>query len=361
VAYSFLPVTPPDYEGGSLVNLVATIERHLAGSSPGIPLRQELVPAARSYIVVLFDGLGAGQLDHPDAVGLHPARVGVIDTVFPATTTSALASIATGMTPAGHGLLGYEVWLPEIDQVINTIHWKPLGGGSVVDIDFDAFLPRPNTWERLVDAGLEPVTVQPAQFEGTPLSRVLYRSCRYEGVETYDEWLEATVSLAAEPGRLVFSYFGAVDVAAHLKGQTSDEYAGALRLASALWERLAAGAPDGTAVIGTADHGHVDVATKIELDPDTPGDIHGDGRVILSRSDISHLADGLPATWVDGDELAALFGTGERHPAFAHRMAAGALIADDGVRLLHHFSDKRLIGVHGALSAAERLIPILVA
>jgi hypothetical protein len=355
-------VNAPDYSGGSIINLVATIEGNLAGSTPGTPLVDRLVPDARSYLVVLFDGLGDSQLAHPDADPLRASRVGAIDTVFPCTTTTALASIVTGMTPAEHGLLGYEMWLPEAGGPLNTIHWTPVGGGDVVDVDFDSFLPSPNLWERLAATGVEPVTVQPAAFAGSPLSRVLYRGCRYEAVDSYDEWLDAALSLVAEPGRLVFAYLGAVDVAAHLRGQASEEYAGALRLAGALWERLVATTPDGTAVIGTADHGHVDAGDKVRLDTtlEEAGRTFGGGRVMFAMNDVAGYADGLPAQWVGGTALTSLFGPGNRHPAFEGRAPAGAFFADDGVRLLHRHSDKRLVGVHGALSDAERRVPVLV-
>ena len=356
-------MTPPDYAGGSIVNLVASIEQRLTGSTTGTPLRNELIPESSSYLVVLFDGLGDGQLANREAAPLAASRAGAVDTVFPTTTTTALASIATAAAPAQHGLLGYEMWLPEADRPVNTIHWKPVGGGNVIDIDFDGFLPSPNLWERLVAAGCEPVTVQPSNFAGTPLSRVLYRGCRYEPVDTYEAWLEAAIALVAEPGRLVFAYFGAIDVAAHLKGQQSEEYAGAVRLAGALWERLVLRLPPGAGLVGTADHGHIDVVSTVKLDDELQklGEVCGDGRTIFARSDVSHLGAGLPATWVDAPEVTTWFGPGPPNPSFAERAPAGTFVADDGVRLLHDNSDPRLIGTHGALSAAEIRVPVLIA
>ena len=348
----------PDYEGGSVINVMATLEQRLTGSTPATPLPEDPIPEADSYLVVLFDGLGDLQLRHPEASTLWADRIATVDTVFPSTTTTALASIATASSPAQHGLLGYEMWLPGTGA-INTIHWKPVGGGDVVDVDFDAFLPEHNLWERLAAGGAEPITVQPAAFAGTPMSRVLYRGCRYEPVDTYEEWLEATVGLVAEPKRLVFAYLGAVDVAAHLKGQASDEYAGALRLATALWDRLKATLPDGVAVLGIADHGHVDATDRVDIGDLRETRAFGGGRVIFTM-DGPEGGEDLPATWMGREALAELFGPGPRHPAFDARMPEGAWFADDGVRLLHRHSDKRLVGVHGALSDAERQVPLLL-
>ncbi|NIR38997.1 MAG: alkaline phosphatase family protein, partial [Actinobacteria bacterium] len=62
---------------------------------------------------VLFDGLGDGQLHHPAAAALAASRRAAIDAPFPTTTTVSLATIATGRSPAEHGLLGYQLWIPE--------------------------------------------------------------------------------------------------------------------------------------------------------------------------------------------------------------------------------------------------------
>ncbi|MCP4222511.1 MAG: hypothetical protein GY773_04120, partial [Actinomycetia bacterium] len=194
-------IKPPDYGGGSLVNLMAELEARLGGS-PLLPrLHQPLtdaVPEAPTYVVVLFDGLGQAQLDHPAAT-LASDNVGRIDAPFPTTTTVSLATVATGLPPSQHGLLGYQLWMPEVEQVVNTIKWSTLWGDAL-EIDTEAFLPGPNLWERLTAIGREPITVQPGHFAGSPLSKALYRGCRYESAFTSDEVIGATSDLAAEAG-----------------------------------------------------------------------------------------------------------------------------------------------------------------
>ena len=48
-------------------------------------------------------------------------------------------------------------------QVANTIKWTTLWGDPL-DLDFDAFLPRPNTWERLPPPGGSRSSLQPLNF-----------------------------------------------------------------------------------------------------------------------------------------------------------------------------------------------------
>ena len=360
-------ITVPDYSGRSLPNLVAELETRLTGSAVFAPLHTDLagdIPEASTYVLVVFDGLGDQQLSHPAAQPLMDARVAAIDAPFPTTTTVSLATIATGLPPSQHGLLGYQSWFPEVDTVVNTIKWTTLWGNAV-DYDTSKLLPSPNLWERLRSASCEAITVQPSGFEGSPLTKALYRECRFEGITTYSQWAEATAQLAAEPGRLVVAYLPNVDFAAHVHGQRSDEYAEALRTVAWAWEQLALRLPPDAVAVGTADHGHIDFPkvrqTRISK-PDHQGRVfYGDGRAMLVRGDGEPLASRLPATWAPLAEMAHWWGPGPRHPAFNERAPDGVLVANDDYLLLHRRSDDRMVGNHGALTDAERRIPLLVA
>jgi len=141
-------ITVPDYSGGSLVNLMAELEQRLTGSSVSPPLHDDLsvlIPEAETYVLFLFDGLGTLQLDHPAATPFAGALKASLDSPFPATTTVSLATIATGLPPSQHGLLGYQLWIPEVGQVVNTIKWTTLWGKSV-SFDTETLLPTPNLW-----------------------------------------------------------------------------------------------------------------------------------------------------------------------------------------------------------------------
>ena len=364
----FVPsITIPDYSGGSLVNLVAELETRLAGSSLAPPLHPDLatlIPSGRTYILFLFDGLGAQQLEHPAAAPLTRSLRSTIDAPFPATTTVSLATIATGLPPSRHGLLGYQLWMPELDRVVNTIKWTTLWG-EPVDYDTTGFLPTPNLWERLVAAGMEPITVQPGNFMGTSLSRLLYRGCRYEPAFTVDETIDATLQLAAEPGRLILTYLPHVDFAAHVYGQDAVEYARAVATVTDAWRQVADHLPDGATMVGTADHGHVDFPKqrqiRIPKAAHTDRVFYGDGRVMFVKGEGASLAEDLPATWIPLHQMIDWWGPPPRHPSFDDRVPDGVLVADDDTLLLHRHSDDRMIGNHGALTDAERLIPLLVA
>lgn len=359
-------IVVPDYAGGSLVNLVAEIESRLAGAAPSPPLHpriSRLIPEASTYVFVLFDGLGSLQLDHPEAREIGTSRATDLDAPFPSMTTVSLATVATGLPPSQHGLIGYQLWLPEVDTVVNTIQWTTLWGDPV-DYDTAGFLPQPNLWERLTAAGIEPITVQPANFAGSSLTRGLYRGARFEGAHSVAELVEATLVLASVPGRLIFTYLPHVDFAAHVHGQESPEYARAMHTASWVWTQLAARLRGTAALVGSADHGHIDFPKRRRISiakaDHKDRTFYGDYRAMFVRGEGATLAEALPATWIPRSEMEHWWGPYPRHPAFAERAPDGILLADDDIALLHRHGDTRLIGNHGGLTEAERLIPLLI-
>lgn len=358
-------ISVPDYGGGSIVNLVSEIESRLGGMPPNGRLHPEygaLIPQGEGYVLVVFDGLGAAQLGHSAATPFANVHKADLDAPFPATTTVSLASLATGLTPREHGLLGYQLWLPEADTVVNTIKWTTLWGAPI-PYRTGNFLPQPNFWERLVAVGVEPITVQPAQFDRTPLTQALYRGCRFEPAYLPEDLVAVTARLAG-PGRVVLTYVPHVDFAAHVHGQESREYAEALAIAASVWERLAAGLEGDVALLGIADHGHVDFLQpkqhKISKQDHKGLTFYGDGRAMFVKGDGAALAEKLPATWIDIEAARGWWGPAGEHSEFSMRAPDGILLADDDSLLLHRFSNDRLVGNHGAMTAAEQKVPLLV-
>lgn len=360
-------ITVPDYGGGSIINLVAEIEARLASEPPSPRLHDhlaQLIPERRTYVVMLFDGLGAHQLQHPAAADLLESRSGRLHAPFPTTTTVSLASLVTGLPPSQHGLLGYQLWIPELETVVNTIKWTTLWGDPVA-YDTASLLPAPNLWERLRGAGIEPITIQPAGFETSELTRALYRGCRFEGITSIGDLVDATVTLAAEPGRFILVYVPNVDFAAHVHGQESTQYEEALATASWIWTQSARGLRGSVSLVGTADHGHVDFPSERRIriaKTDHEGRVfYGDGRVLFVRGDGQDLAAKLPAKWATLNTMLDWWGPAPRHSTFDTRAPDGVLVADDDHYLLHRYGDDRLIGNHGGLTDAEIEVPLLVA
>lgn len=353
----------PSYNGSGLVNLVSELERRMIGSSllPGLADASPIADAT-TYVLILFDGLGVAQLGHPDAAIFRSSRAATLSAPFPTTTSVSLSTIATALPPSQHGQVAHLSWFPDLDLVVNTLKWVTIGGDQV-EYDFAGVLPRPNLWERLRTAGVEPITVQPGDFQTSPLTRVLYRGARFEGAWDVEDLIEATVTLAGEPGRLIFTYVPFVDVAGHVNGQGSEEFTTAMRTASRIWETVADRIPPDVALVGTADHGLMEVSEDDKMlirDPrfdalrfagDTRG-IHlwGDPGLMsdLAGSVGGELIDPVPWLGPDPSPL-ALAHVGDR-----------LLEVPDGKTVIPKGFDKRLRCYHGGLMPEEAQIPLLV-
>jgi hypothetical protein len=354
----------------SLANLVAELEHRLTGSSlvePLPPAMSAMIPDADTYVLALFDGLGTGQLQHPSAAALRESVIGSIAAPFPTTTTVSMATVATGTHPITHGTIGHQMWVPRLERVVNVLKWRtPFG--EPVEIETTDWLPLHNLWERIRDHGVEPITVQPGQFATSPLTRALYRGARFESVYTDGERVDATVQLAAVPGRLVFVYFAEVDFAAHLYGQASPMYADALRGADRAWTELSHRLPSNAVMVGTSDHGHVDfddqAKTLIRHARYDGLTFYGDPRALYVRGDmgtIEELTVDTSARLVPRSDLRAMLGSGPEHPDLEARLPDALLLAPEARLLLPRGMDRRLVGYHGGDTPAERSIPLLVA
>ncbi|HEX2197163.1 MAG TPA: alkaline phosphatase family protein, partial [Burkholderiales bacterium] len=121
----------PDYGGGSLVNLVASIAE-ARGAVPRHPPLKTLSAAelalARHVVLVLIDGLGDNYLARKGAGGeLARRRKRALTSVFPSTTASAITTSYTGCTPLEHGLTGWFTYFGEAGCVGAPLPFRSRG------------------------------------------------------------------------------------------------------------------------------------------------------------------------------------------------------------------------------------------
>ncbi|MYJ15994.1 MAG: alkaline phosphatase family protein [Acidimicrobiia bacterium] len=358
----------PGYAGNNLVNLVAELERRLTGHSPTRGLRSDLsalIPAARNYLLVVFDGLGAGQLAHPEASALAGCRRAILEAPFPTTTTVGLSSICTGLTPLRHGVIGYRQWMPDLQKVVSLLRWTDLSGRHV-RYDTASFLPAPNLWERLSGRQVRGMAVQPAAFFDTPLTRMLYRGAEMRGYASPSE-VDPAYLFTRSKRTLAMVYHHALDVAAHEAGQLSDSYRLAMAGANRLWGRLAGRLPSDTVMVGTSEHGHCDIPQEgkfILKKTDTEGlRWWGDSRALMLSGPshrIEALAEKTGSRMIAPEALRTLLGRGRPHPDLEARMPDALLLARDGTGIFPRGMDAKKTGHHGGLTPVEAQIPMLV-
>jgi hypothetical protein len=334
----------------------------------------------RRVVVVLVDGMGWHLLpelaaDAPllaSVLAGHTGRLDELACTFPSTTPTSLASLATGVAPGRHGILGFTVNIPETDRVLNHIYWRdePPAG---------QWQPVPTWFERLHCAGVGARAVLPAAFLGSGLTEATYRGARFVAATHVDDYAQLVVDqLRAAPG-LVYAYTAALDTAAHLFGIGSPEWHAAGAYVDALLTRLVEALPPDGALLITADHGGLNVPQDRRIDLDADARLSAGVRVVAGDPRVRYLhtepgaASDVIAAWsellngraeVRSRDVAVAAGLfGPVLPDHLPRIGdvVVSCLGDTAVLASAHEPPEaaQLIGFHGASDPVEMAIPLI--
>ena len=371
VAVTFPEPLIPDYSGAWVGGIVPGL---LTGR---VDARPEWLAArlgdGEATVLFVLDGLGWNQFDTRRAVApnLDSLTGGPIRTVAPSTTATALTSIATGATPAEHGVLGYRMHMGA-GTVMNTLRWGDQGR------DFSRRFP-PATVQPVVPfCGHAPPIVSKADFVGSGFTESHMRGVRHHPYRVVSSLVSETVELVSAGESFVYCYWDGIDTTAHEHGFGS-RYDEALRMADHLVGRLLDELPPGTTLLVTADHGQVGTADR-EIHPDADvlrlvafqsGEgrfrwLHArDGRVgELERECLDRWSDVAWVMTIDETLDRGVFGPirSQRLRDSARRRLGDVALIPFAPTSFHDPMDSgpfRLVCRHGSLTADEMLVPFL--
>ena len=350
---------------------------------PGAEDRLDLtarVGPVRRVVVVLIDGMGYHLLPAmaphaplvADVLSTPAGRLDELACTFPSTTPTSLVSLGTGAGPGEHGVLGFTLNVPGTDRVLTHITWRD-------DPPPGVWQPGPTWFERAAAAGIDARVVLPSMFAGSGLTDAAYRGARFCGVGKRGDYAQALIDeIQAGPG-LIYGYAPALDTAAHVFGIASPQWQQAAADVHALLSRLVTGLPDDTVLLVTADHGGLDVAADARFDVGTDPRLAAGVRVIAGEPRVRYVhtvrgaADDVRAAWTSvlgvnaavltRDEAIAADLFGPVPPAHAERIGDLVVFCTEPVVVLATDREPpaiaKLIGFHGAQTAAETAIPLI--
>lgn len=392
----------------SIANLPATLASvlgaELPGALPTLPdaLWADLVPGLRRVVWVLLDAVGwlrfQGLLETGEELAFsrlaRHGRLFPIASVFPSTTTTALACLWTGYSPAQHGLVGSDLYLPEFGMIVDTLGFSPAGEPrreQLVErgLDPEAFLPVPGLAERLAEQDVTTRVLIHSDLVETALSRLYFRGvAKVDGfITSADMWVGLRQQLAQhlDERLLLVGYWAYVDTISHYHGPDSEVWRAEVRNLAFSLERefidqLSPQERKGTLLVITADHGHISGTresrvplaghaelVKHLLMPPTGGPrsayltaLPGHLEALRDYSE-AYLADRFHIVDSEAALNAGLLGPGQ--PAAESRFRVGSLMAlgRDHYMLDRHQRERPLLGMHGGLSQWEMLAPLLLA
>ena len=365
----------------------------------------QLGDAQAPIVMVLVDGLGWQMLreraGHTPNLRRLLADSDYLHTCAPSTTAAALTTLATGVYPGAHAMVGYAVRDPLLRGHLGAGHMP--GPGDVFDlITFKNSSHDPLTWQSVptlieranakANAGCGPqlgaVSIGRSKFAGSGLSLAAWRGFKHIGVDALDQRPYQAYRAIKEGAKLVYLYVGELDHAGHNHGWHSDKWLEALEALDAMVGQLFRRLPAGTRIVLTADHGmvdtdrhhRIDLAKEKELAKDVVA-VAGESRflqlyvaddVAVENNERKELAQRVAKRWAEflGDR-AIWVGTNPAPLMGPLSSGARAAVGDVLVALndnwtvvdsrVQSFHATQLIGVHGSLTPAELEVPLIKA
>ena len=366
---------PPTYHDRSLGDVLPAIAVAL-GADADFTGTALVLPEARQYVLFLIDGLGYELLrDHPeDAPFLHslltdtvPATAGV-----PTTTATSLTSLGTALPPGAHGVVGYTSRIPGTARLLNALHWDS-------GVDPREWLPHRTAFDRLAAAGVHTTVVNRRDFAGSGLTLAGQRGAEFVAADKVGERLAAVVAASTASPSVTYMYDGDLDWTGHAYGVASMQWRQELSMIDAAAEHLRETLPPEVRILVVADHGMVDSPAERRIDVDDHPDLQQGVSLVGGEARFRHLycrggaeADvegawrehlGERAMVLSRDDALARGWFGELAPVVRPRIGDVLVACRDDHAVLCRSAfphEGKMVGMHGSLTSAEMLIPVLV-
>ena len=377
----------PRFDTPSIVDLATAIFQWAGVDGLAVDERTERIGemfvGVAKLVFVVVDGLGMNFIDAMHSNSFMPRHLrSELQTVFPSTTSAVFTSIATATRPNHHGIIGWDMYLDEIDAVSTIIRFErrrdgmPLGRLGVGERQ--AYPIRSLFGEMTGDL----VSITPWGIANTPYSNYWtgHKAAASVPYDRMADGVDAAISWsrAASDRSIICLYIPHLDYTAHEHGTRAPETIRVREDIDAEIERLAASLPSNARLVLTADHGQLD-GDAHHIRPSDPLVRHlrhepwGDFREVHFavehgrewqfetefRERFGRFAFLLTANEVEELEL---LGPGRIEAAARKRLGDYMAISRGPDVFEYHdqHSSARFIGYHSGLAPDEMLVPLIV-
>jgi Type I phosphodiesterase / nucleotide pyrophosphatase len=366
--------TLPSYGEATLADLASSLLGSFGVKTEPNPLG---LPETTRACLLIVDGLGWELLRDHQAAAPFLSELTMngraLTAGFPSTTATSLASLGTGRPPGTHGLLGYQVAVPGQGRLLNELRWDDR-------VDPVSWQPGSTIYERATAAGISAFWVGPRAFARSGLTKAAMRGARYLTADSMGALVAEAAAAFREPEPVLVSvYLASLDQTGHVYGCGSEAWYYQLWHVDKLAEQLASALPSGTLLYVTADHGMLDVPQAHRIDADAAGDLRKGVALLGGEARARHVytepgaGQDVLATWrevlgdrawvVTREEAISAGWFGPVAPGMADRIGdvvaacAGttAVVATEAEPM-----ESALVGMHGSLTSAEQLVPLLL-
>ncbi len=380
----------PDYSGGSITNLMSSIEQGMGSSfdlyPPATALPVAELQGCENLVFMVIDGLGYEYLANVGkGSNLHSHLRSSLTSVCPSTTSAAIPTFLTGVAPQQHGFTGWFTWFRELGNVLAVLPFQARhNGGLLEQVGFDpgSLSGAGAIFERIQAKSSVVVPEKIAKSEFNLAFHDGAKICPYAGLDDFFNVIKTTVDNKDE-SNYVYAYWPEFDSIAHSRGVGSQELAQHFAEFDDAFGRFVNKMHgSGCKIIVTADHGFIDVPSSgviqmsdhPELADTLVLPLCGEQRFAYCyvhpekterfrqyvASELSHAVD-----LFSSSELIqqGWYGLGTAHPELESRVGHYAMVMKPGYKIRDRVlgeKPKRHIGVHGGITPDEMYVPLVV-
>jgi predicted AlkP superfamily pyrophosphatase or phosphodiesterase len=394
----------PFYEKYSIYNIPATILSIFKAStsnSKTIPKKiiEDYIDNVKKIILLVIDSMGYKNFLNPPIertiikiLSGNSIMIPITST-FPSTTTTALTTINTGVTPQEHGIIGYTMYLKEYGLIANMIDFSPAYDhrwGMLLEMGLDPreFLGLKTVHEILSEKGVEPYVI--ARHKDSGLSRMHYNGAKvFNYINSSDLFviLRKVLKNKSNENIFVFTYWDLLDAISHIYGPYSQEALAELRsffysYKNEFIDKLENKVAKDTLLIITADHGQSELYERNTISPSDHSEIMdklwipptGDSRATffyVKPGEIDavkdyinkKLKDKLLVLESNNAIRKGLFGISPNKKRIDGRVGDLILLPYKNYSFAYRYKasekDFKMKGAHGGLSEDEMLVPFI--
>lgn len=267
----------PDYQN-SIVNVACTIRKYFGLNYNHNTIKkidkilEEKQP--KNVVVILFDGMGAKLLKEKlstDSFLLKHLN-SEISSVVPATTTASTTSMLSGLTPAEHGWLGWDLYIKEENKIV-TMFTNTLKDTEIEAANYNVakkYFP----YDTITDS---------INKNGKYYSKILFPFGDDSYTNIDDMFIKIKNNLNKKEKNYIYAYYENPDGIMHDTGTDSNDTLNCFRMINDKVEEFSSKVED-TLIIVLADHGHINCSEIIlsdykEIFDTLDGDIWIEGRM----------------------------------------------------------------------------------
>lgn len=248
----------PDYDNSILCTITSILKYYGIdnGHNSLSVLDKKLKKKYKNIVLIVLDGMGEQMLNTLSKNGYFKNNeLTVVTSVYPSTTTAAMTTYYSGMSPLETGWIAWSQYFKEYGRCLNMLprveSYTEEKLKHVSNDVYDNVINYKTVYEMIEEKGIKAYEVCPSHVER--------KSKRTHIANDLDELCEGIKVLCDNPDKkFILTYLDNPDGLLHKYGASSDEAKEFILSAEEKIEKLMSELKN-TLVIITADHGHKDI------------------------------------------------------------------------------------------------------